>query len=317
MLKKGLWIAAAMLMASTATAASAQQACDRACLGGVLDQFVAAVLAKDPGKAPLAYGFRQTANAVGTAAGAGIWQSLTAFGPVTRRYFDPVTGGAELFGVATDKGEPAVVSLRLKVEGRLITEAEWHVAHKGDAGIQGEPASVLFDPDKLAASPPPERVVAKAQRLPRETLVRVVNSYFDGITASDPKLVLAHPGCSRMENGLEVTGRPLRPGTEGQGFEGKGDCMTGYAGLNIANVAARRFLLVDEEAQVGIASAVVVRKPGVPRRRNYFMEAFTIDGGRIAHVHAAMLYADPTLPVPNWPPFDGNFPLAPALTPVK
>ncbi len=136
MLKKGLWIAAAMLMASTATAASAQQACDRACLGGVLDQFVAAVLAKDPGKAPLAYGFRQTANAVGTAAGAGIWQSLTAFGPVTRRYFDPVTGGAELFGVATDKGEPAVVSLRLKVEGRLITEAEWHVAHKGDAGIR-------------------------------------------------------------------------------------------------------------------------------------------------------------------------------------
>jgi hypothetical protein len=93
--------------------------------------------------------------------------------------------------------------------------------------------------------------------------------------------------------------------------------MTGYAGLNIANVAARRYLVVDEEAQVVVASAVFVRKPGDPRRRNYFMETFGIDDGRINAVHSVMFYVDPAVPVPNWPPFDGNFPLAPAMTPVK
>lgn len=316
MRKSGIAIAALLLVLSPGPAL-AQQACDRACLGGTLDRFVAAVLAKDPAQAPLAPGFRQTANAVSIPAGEGVWQSLSAIGPVSRRYLDPVSGGVALFGVATDKGEPAVFSVRLRVEGRQITEAEWHVAHKEDAGMEGPPATVLFDPERFAAAPPPERVVARPQRLPRDQLVRIANSYFDGITAANPGLVLAHPGCSRMENGLEVTGRPLRPGTEGQGFQGRGDCMTGYAGLNIVNVAARRFLVIDEEAQVVVASAVFVRKPGDSRRRNYFMEAFTIDDGRISRVHAAMFYVDPSLPAPNWPPFDGNFPLAPPMTAVK
>jgi hypothetical protein len=194
MLKRGTWIAAALMMSSMATSVSAQQNCDRRCLGGALDQFVAAVIAKDPAQAPLAAGFRQTANAVSIPAGEGIWRSLSAFGPVTRRYFDPVSGNAILFGVATDKGEPAIVSLRLRVEGRQVTEAEWHVAHKGDAGIQGEPATVLFDPDKFAAAPPPERVVAKPKRVWRDQLVRIANSYFDGIAAANPRLVIAKPG---------------------------------------------------------------------------------------------------------------------------
>ena len=34
--------------------------------------------------------------------------------------------------------------------------------------------------------------------------------------------------------------------------------------------------------------------------------------GLIRHVHGAMFYAPPDRPVPNWPPYDGNFPLQPA-----
>jgi hypothetical protein len=41
------------------------------------------------------------------------------------------------------------------------------------------------------------------------------------------------------------------------------------------------------------------------------MEVFFLDGGKISRVYAAMVYADPRLPVPNWAPYDGNYPINP------
>ena len=310
---KRLLFAAGLLLAlpGPEAAVRAQQpaACDRACLDGMLSRFLDAVAAEDPARAPLAIGFRQTQNSLLTPAGAGVWQTLSALGRSPRRYFDPVTGNAVFFGVVTDGGQPAVASVRVRVENGAITEAEWHIAHQGDPGISGEGSDVLFDTDKLAASPPPERVVPLAERQPRDALVRIVNSYFDGLAAGNGRSVLAHGGCSRFENGFEVTGRPIRSGDLSDGFEGRGDCTSGYASLAVALVAARRYLLIDEEAQVVVMSAIFSRKPGDPRRRNHFMEVFGIDGGRIRTVHAAMFYAAPDLPLPNWPPYEGNFPL--------
>src|SRR5687768_17277499 len=88
------------------TAAAAQPAtCDRACMSEMVDRFLGAVLAKDPTRAPLAIGFRQTQNSVLTPPGSGAWQTVSAIGQVQRRYFDPVSGNAAFFGVVTDRGE--------------------------------------------------------------------------------------------------------------------------------------------------------------------------------------------------------------------
>jgi hypothetical protein len=293
------------------------EACDRACLDGMLSRFLDAVVARDPARAPLAIGFRQTQNSVLTPAGAGVWQTLDAIGPSPRRYVDPVTGNAAFFGVVSDGGQPAVASVRVRVEDGAITEAEWHIADEGDPGISGEGSDVLFDADKLAASPPPARVVPPAERLPRDTLVRIVNSYFDALAAGNGRTVIAHGGCSRFENGFEVTGRPIRSGDPADGFEGRGDCTSGYASLAVALVAARRYLLIDEQAQVVVMSAIFIRQPGDARRRNHFMEVFGIDGGKIRTVHAAMFYAPPDRPLPNWPPYEGNFPLVPNPQPTR
>jgi len=282
--------------------------CDRACLGGILDTFLDAVIARDPEQAPLAIGFRQTQNSRLTLTDAGVWDTLTQLGPLQRRYFDPVSGNAAFFGVVTDDGRPAVASVRLRIVDREITEGEWHIAHEGDPGIYGEGTEVVFNIDRLIADPPPERVVPADERLPRDRLVAVVNSYFDGIVAENGRAVLAHGGCTRYENGFPAFGGPLRPGQEHDGFEGKQDCTSGYPTLG-GLVAARRYPLVDEEAQVVLASAVFVRKPGDTRRRNHFMEVFGVDQGRIRSVHAAMFYAPPDQPLPNWPPYEGNFPL--------
>ena len=49
--------------------------------------------------------------------------------------------------------------------------------------------------------------------------------------------------------------------------------------------------------------------PGATLPRNAFSEWFWIEDGKIRNIWTAMYYPGPERPVPNWPPFDGNFPL--------
>src|SRR6185369_10110015 len=107
------WAATAALVIIGCDSAIAQTACDRACLGGVLDKYLAAVIAHDRSKAPLAVGFRQTENAINAAPGKGVWQSVTGLGKVQRRYFDPVTSQAGYYGTLMEGNETALVTVRL------------------------------------------------------------------------------------------------------------------------------------------------------------------------------------------------------------
>jgi hypothetical protein len=53
------------------------------------------------------------------------------------------------------------------------------------------------------------------------------------------------------------------------------------------------------------------RKPGVAMRRNLLAEWFYIEQGKIRSIYAAMYYPEQEAMVPNWPPYDGNWPVAP------
>ena len=111
--------------------------CDRGCLKTLLDQYLNAVIKHDPAAAPLFAGFRQTENAVVVRPGSGLWKSVTGLGQVQRRYFDAVSGQAGYFGTIEEYRCAAIVTLRLKVEQRRISEAEWLIARKGDPGLNG------------------------------------------------------------------------------------------------------------------------------------------------------------------------------------
>src|SRR3984885_14044940 len=182
-----------LLALSTASAAS----CDRACLKATLDQYLAAVVEHNPAAAPLSVGFRQTENAMVRRPGTFLWQSAKALGKLQRRYFDAESGQAGYFGTLEEESGPAIVTVRLKVDDRKISEAEWYVSRKGDAGIgvsAGAQANAAFnDPDNLSAHAPVERVVPKAERLSRADLIAITNSYFDGLSAHDGTLIIAHP----------------------------------------------------------------------------------------------------------------------------
>lgn len=292
--------------------------CDRACLAEALDAYLGAVVADDPAQAPLFVAFRQTENAVVVPLGEGVWDSVTGVGGLDRRYYDPVLSSAVFFGVLEEGDDAAVAALRIKVVDDVITEAEWNIGRRDDPGIDGAPGEVLFDADGLVESGgPPDRVVPEDERVSRAALAAIANSYFDTITNANRDIAFVHPGCTRRENGLLVTGRPLSEDRMWDGHEGRGDCVSGQGAFNVTLVAARRLAAVDVEAQVAIYSAVFLREPGNYKRRNAFTEVFAIDGGRIRDVYAAMYYVDPDRAVPDWPPYDGNYPLPESYGPVE
>ena len=221
------WIAGAIVVAGAAAPASAQsaQTCDRACLRTMLDQYLTAVVKHDPTAAPLVVGFRQTENAINVRSDNrnGVWKTVTGLGKVQRRYLDPVTGQAAYYGTVEEGSETAIVTVRVRVENRKLTEAEWFIARANDPGLngprrQGGPPANLHNPEYLAANPPPDRVVPRSQRSDRDTLIRIVDSYFDAITSHDGSIALTHDGCGRVENGSPApAGKFLPPAARGQG----------------------------------------------------------------------------------------------------
>jgi hypothetical protein len=316
------WIVVgALAMSAGPVRVLAQPACDRTCLRTMLDQYLAAVVKHDPAAAPIVIGFRQTENAINVRPGNGVWKTVTALGKVQRRYLDPTTGQAGYYGTLEEGGNTILATVRVRVENRQLTEAEWHIARADDPGLNGarqpgRPPANLLNTDYLAQNPPPERVVPRNQRSDRDTLVRIVNSYFDAITSHDTSVALTHPGCARAENGTPApAGRflpPLTPPAPGAASSNN-DCVSGLANFNLSMVVARRIPLVDEEAQVALGYAVFIRRPGSPTPRNVFSEWFFIDESKIRTIYTAMFYPSGDLAVPNWPPYEGHWPLpAPA-----
>jgi hypothetical protein len=325
------WVAlGAIVFAVGATHASAQTTCDRACLRTMLDQYLAAVVKHDPAAAPLVVGFRQTENAINVRPGNGLWKTVTGLGKVQRRYLDATSGQAAYYGTVEEGSSTAVVTVRVRVENKQLTEAEWYLARADDPGLSGprqpgRPPANLHNPDYLAKNPPPERVVPANQRVDRAALVRIVNSYFDAITSHDGSVALTHQGCGRVENGTPApAGRfltPIAPATPSGTQPGppggaNNDCVSGLQNFSGQMVVARRTPLVDEEAQAALAFAVFIRRPGSPTPRNVFSEWFFIDEGKIRTIYTAMFYPPAELAVPNWPPYVGNWPLPAGTVPT-
>jgi len=294
---------------------AAEKPCDRSCLQKLTDQYMRAVAASDPKAVPLMPGFRQTENTKVTRPGTGLWDIVTGIDSNPRFYLDPVNGQALWFGTINTKmrQQPEVTMVRVKVIDRQVAEAEWFFSGPGLGSMRGpaEPDGkneVLSDPAYLTANKPAPRVVPAAKRLPRAALEGIANTYFDGLTGNDGSLVLAHPDCFRVENGSLVTGRPLPEGST-DGYEGKTNCTSRFDQFDISLVADRRFFAIDEEQQVVATSAIFMRTVNATYRRCIFHEIFYIDDGRISKIYSAIYYPDPNDAVPNWPPYQGNFPL--------
>src|SRR5690606_28554273 len=110
--------AVALSLAATASAASAAD-CDRACLTGVMDDYIAAMVAHRPGDAALAKGIVTVENTRKISTGEGLWKTVSK-GPDTFKIYvpDEVTQQVGGMFMIEDDGKPALLGLRLKLDDK-------------------------------------------------------------------------------------------------------------------------------------------------------------------------------------------------------
>ena len=181
-----------MLSATNGTLVAAQGAsgsCDRACLNGFVDQYVAALAARDPSRLPLTPAARYTENGVTLKLGDGMWGPVITPGKYRLSFADPRAGQVGAFVTLEEHGHPAILGIRLKVENRRISEMEAVIIRSTARGGFAAPQDLV---DKPIFSQP----LAPSERRPREELVRVANSYFEGLEQATEKLTPFDKNCS-------------------------------------------------------------------------------------------------------------------------
>jgi hypothetical protein len=243
-----LWLAAPLLLSSTAPAAAAPD-CDRACLESLAEKYLAGMLTHDPSKAPLARNVRYTENAIELPLPDGLWRTVDSFAAYRLFVSDPKAGSIGFFVKAQENGAPVLLATRLRIINREITEIESY-ASRLTATIGGG-ASSAPRVDQLGDAPRKQFVtpLPADKRLTREQLGKIANSYFDGLeNNTGDKVPPFADDCFRLENGSQTTSRPVEPGaTPGALNLGCREAFSlGYYHED-TRLRNRRILAVDEE----------------------------------------------------------------------
>jgi len=131
------------------------------------------------------------------------------------------------FGTIEEHGHPVILGLRLKIDNRKISEMEV-VALRKTSGVFSEPQNL-----------------APSERRPRAELIRVANSYFEGMEAGTDKDTPFDNDCQRIENGVITSNDPASK-SEITRMSCGAQFATGFTKV-ITRVQERRFPVVDEE----------------------------------------------------------------------
>jgi hypothetical protein len=217
--------------------------CDRACLNGFLDQYLAAVVAHDASHLPLGRGVKYTENGEVLKIGDGFWGTASS-APTYKIYAaDPQAGQALFMGVLQENGAPVILCVRLKVEMHRITEIETVVARK-EGGSIARPEN-LVQPNPIFAE-----TVAPGERRSRANMIAIANSYFSAIEKGHASYVPFDKDCNRIESGIQTTNSPPQnpqPGSPSVLGLGCADQIKTGNFQPDTLIRDRRFLMVDEE----------------------------------------------------------------------
>jgi hypothetical protein len=288
--------------APTAAEILAAGRCDRGCLHDLTDQVFAAMAAHDASRLPLRDGVRYTENGQALRLNDGLWQTAEGISSTYAMYLDDAQSGSAAFmGAIQESGRTAMITLRLQVEGRKISQIEVVIARTSGAG-GGFGGGSYSDVKTL---PVFAEVLSQAQRRPREQLIATANSYFEGLEQATGKVTPFEPGCQRRENGSITANNP-----DAKNAMSKLSCGaqfdTGFSPF-ITEVRGRRFPLVDEERGLVLAflsfdhsgriksvkrtdgTIATVPPPFDTPYTFLIAELFKIRDGRIAQVEAVLL----------------------------
>jgi hypothetical protein len=275
--------------------------CDRTCLVAIADQYLAALVRHDPSGLPLASSYKYTENTATIPLGDGLWVGASS-GPTAFKIYaaDPTAGQVGFFGVIHEFDKPVLLALRLKVENGKIREIEHVVARY--LGAAGMPNLVTPRPGLVQPVPPAERVS-------RQRMLRIADSYFDSIEQTDSRLAPFAADCERHENGVQTTtNKTPQPGADpATAAINALDCGDQIDTRNlsyITRIRPRRLLIADAEYGlvfgfpmfvhrgdvrtiriVGIPGVTTIPRPFGPINLQAG-EIFKIRGGKIHEIEA-------------------------------
>ena len=233
--------------------------CDRACLIGVMDQYLAAMIAHNPAEAAFATHVKFTENGVVLPIGTAAWQTIDSLGAFRQYVADPQGHSVGFLGTIMERGHESILSVRLKLSDRVIEEAEQIVVRK-------RPGYDLDDPAGWDERTQPgsgrtymaadwNDTLQPGERVPRDRMIAIANSYFSAIQLGAATPVPFAPNCYRIENGV-VTSGAATAGPDASTGLASGEFARRHCAeqLNIKGffvfddeVRGRRFPVVDEE----------------------------------------------------------------------
>ena len=220
----GLGSIALVVIAGMAQAADS--GLDRAALLKLADNYLAALVAHDPGKVPLAGDVKVVENVKRIKPGEGLWKTATS-APTEFKIVaaDPVLQEVGGLVVMQNEDKPAQVGFRLKLVNGKIVEAEHLVVAMRDGNNpmlqKPRPGIPMEIPDEWADS--------------HGRMIYIAKSYYDALDNNNGHLAPFASDCERHENGMRTApsggpslGGTTIPGTAPRpvGLLGMQDCTT-------------------------------------------------------------------------------------------
>ena len=273
----------------------------------MVDKYLAALVAHDPGQLPLAVNVRFTENGQELRLGDGLWGTASGPGKYKLYVADPEEGQAGFYGTVMENGAPVLLALRLKVTYGLISEVETIVA-RASGGSTFPPAGKTME-DHGKPRPQFLRIVPAVQRMSRADLLRVANSYFTGLGGNTGRNTAPFARtCLRWENGVQTNSNPtLRPAGAGGVNIVAMSCeeqqKSGYFSF-VTSIRDRRYPVVDRERglvlsfaffehagrikDIKLTSGQTVPSPVRAPLTLEISELFQIDKGKIDQVEAVI-----------------------------
>jgi hypothetical protein len=286
----------------------ASDVCDRACLTGLVDQYLEALVAHDPGRLPLARVVRFTENGQELHLGDGLWGTASAPGKYRLYVADPEDGQVGLYGTVIEADTPVLMALRLKVEYGLINEIETIVVRSSGTGSGLFPPAGKTMEEKGKPRPQFLRTLSAAERMSHADLVQVANSYFTGLGGNTGRNTAPFaPTCVRWENGMQTNSNPtLRPNSTGfdvLALSCEDQQKSGFYPF-VTTIRDRRFPVVDRERglvlsfgffdhngrlkELHLTNGQTVPSPVRAPLTLEISELFQIDKGKIDQVEAVL-----------------------------
>lgn len=283
-------LAVAALSLAFSRAPAAAENCDRACLSGMITQYVDAVVARDHSKLPLVENVRFTEDSKALQLGEGIWQAVTTKGGFRHDYLDTKKQIAATHVQLLEGKIPLLYSVLLHVKDRKIAGIETLLQRVApESRFQptelGKPVRGMNDP------------VPANKKQSRDSMIKTALTYTEGLRIgnfTDGGTPFA-PEAYRVENGVI---------TAGDGC-GRADCglytqnIMVHPGI-IASIAA-----VDEENGVVLLWMNFGHTGSAYGEGNALVtfEAFKVWGGQI-HAINAFFHGLPLATARFWPSSD-------------